>query len=193
MNGSGSSFPLALSQQMKNEKKREKKVEQRQKMWQTQILSLILPPVCSPWYPVPNACCLLHYVPSPTYWDISIDHPRSFKHFFPPCNESFCKAAEVPTTVIGHVVEGSMFWAMHMPLHQLWGLKDPSQPPSWAEVPAPGDRGVTAVMGLWLREAQAAWLLHDVASTLLPCQCTGGRKHVRKARKKPLYWECSIQ
>lgn len=54
-----------------------------------------------------------------------------------------------------------MCWAI--PLHQLWGLKDPSQPPGGAEVPAPGDRGVTAVKGLWLREAQAAWLLHDVA------------------------------
>lgn len=52
-----------------------------------------------------------------------------------------------------------MFGAI--PLHQLWGLKDPSQPPGGAEVPAPGDRGVTAVTGL--REAQAAWLLHDVA------------------------------
>lgn len=186
-------YHLHYPSKWKMKKRREKKVEQRQKVWQTQILSLTLLPMCSPWYPVPDASCLLHCVPSPTHWHIAIDHPHSFKHFHPPCTKSFCKADEVPTTVIGHVVGGSTFWAMHILLHQLWGLTDPSQPPSSAEVPAPGDGGVTAAVGLWLREAQAARLLQDVASTLLPWQCTCGRKYGRKARKKPLYWECTVR
>lgn len=170
MDGSACSFPLALSQQMKNEKKEGKEgVTEAKCVTKSNPLPHSTACVFSMVSRAYNVCCLLHCIPSPTYWHISIGHPRRFRHFYPLCTESFCKAAEVQTTVIGRVVGGSVFWAMHIALHQLWGLKHPSQPPSGAEVPAHGDRGVTAVVGFWLREAQAAWLLHDVSSTLLPC------------------------
>lgn len=40
-----------------------------------------------------------------------------------------------------------MLWAVYIPLHQLGGLKVPSQPPSGAEVPAPEKEGLLLLWG----------------------------------------------
>lgn len=45
----------------------------------------------------------------------------------PTALQSFCDAAEVSNTELGHVAGGSTFWATHIPQHQLWGLKDLSR------------------------------------------------------------------
>lgn len=126
-------------------------------------------------------CFLLTPLCSLTHHLTHFHRPHRFKHFYPPCTESFCKAAEVLTTVIGHVVGGSMFWAMHIPLHQLWGLKDPSQPPSGAEVPAPGTEGWLLLWGFGLQRHRVLgccmmYLLHF---------CLGNAPVLGNMRKRP--------
>lgn len=101
----------------------EEEVGQRQKVWQTEILSPApLPVFFSAVFRVCHACCLIHCVLSPTYWHISIDRTCRFKRFCSSCPASFCNAAEESAAVLGHMAGGRNFWATHIPLHQLWGL-----------------------------------------------------------------------